>query len=81
MSAFPDAQLCAGCWRKLEDGDRYIVDTAAGFLAQEDDPVVDGLIAEILGASDGRVRLCEDCTELGGPYILETFHAEREAQP
>jgi hypothetical protein len=64
---------CAGCSREFQDGDRFIIDTSAGFTRSEPDPVVDDLIAEVFGAEDGKLRLCEDCTEPGGTYQLETF--------
>jgi hypothetical protein len=70
--------LCAGCNREIEVGDRYILDTVAGFLKHDADPLVDGLVAEIFGADDGKVRFCEDCTEPGGDYLFETYYGDEE---
>lgn len=41
--------ICAGCRRTLEVGDQYIDDTASGFVGQDADPLIDGLIADIMG--------------------------------
>lgn len=69
---------CAGCNREIEVGDRYILDTPAGFMKKEPDPMVDGIIAELFGATDGKVRFCEDCTEPGGNYHFETYYGDEE---
>jgi hypothetical protein len=68
---------CGGCNREIEVGDRYIVDSASGFLkTQDSDADIDDLISGIFGASDGKVRFCEDCTKPGGGYLFETNYGE-----
>lgn len=70
---------CAGCDRELEVGDRYILDSASGFLAAGGTEVTsefDGLMAQILGGEDGKVAFCEDCTTEGGDYLFETFYGD-----
>ena len=67
---------CAGCDKELEVGDRYIEDTASGFMGQEGSSDVDEIISELLGGVGGRVFFCEDCTEPGGDYLFETFYGE-----
>lgn len=72
---------CAGCQRTLEIGDRYIEDTASGFLKEDGNPELDGLIAGIFGDSGGKIRYCEDCTEDGGDYLFETVYGDEEDVP
>lgn len=69
--------ICAGCRRTLEVGDQYIEDTASGFIDQDADPLIDGLIADIFG---GRVIFCEDCTETTreGRYRFSTYYGDEE---
>lgn len=69
---------CVGCNREIEVGDRFIFDTTAGFLKTDANPEVDDIIAGIFGASDGKVRFCEDCTEPGGDYFFETYYGDEE---
>ena len=68
--------ICAGCNRQFKDGDRYIIDSASGFLNQAGDgnPEIDSLIAGIFGSQDGKVRFCENCTRDGGTYQFRTYH-------
>lgn len=72
--------ICAGCRRRLEVGDHYIVDTASGFAKQEANPVVDGLIADIFGGggAGGKVIFCADCTTTGGDYLFETYYGDED---
>lgn len=70
--------LCAGCNREIEVGDRFILDTTSGFLKQDATPEIDDIIGSIFGASDGKVRFCEDCTEPGGSYHFETYYGDEE---
>jgi hypothetical protein len=67
---------CAGCNHEIEVGDQYIEDTASGFSKQDTVPEVDGLISELLGGTNGKVVYCEDCTQEGGDYKLETFYGD-----
>jgi hypothetical protein len=67
---------CFDCKREIEVGDRYIEDTASGFIGQETTPEVDGLIADIFGGAGGKVVFCEDCTQVGGDYMFETNYGE-----
>lgn len=67
------ALRCAGCNRVFEVGDLYIEDTSSGFTKSAADETVDDLIAGIFGGSDGKVRLCEVCTQAGGVYTPKTF--------
>lgn len=70
---------CAGCNRELEVGDRYIKDSASGFMAafgDDGNAEFDGLIAQILGGTDGEIIYCEDCTESGGDYLFETVYGD-----
>lgn len=60
---------CGGCNRDLKAGDLYIRDTPSGFIDEE--PILDDLIAEILGGSNGEVVFCERCTIPGGKYQFE----------
>jgi hypothetical protein len=69
---------CAGCNRDLEVGDLFIKDTASGFIGRNIDPVLDGVIADILGGADGEVVYCEDCTQEGGDYRFDTYYGEDE---
>jgi hypothetical protein len=71
---------CAGCRRELDVGDRYIKDKASGFIGRPTSPEIDGLIAEILGSDcDGSVLYCEDCTEEGGEYMLDTVYGDEDS--
>lgn len=72
---------CAGCNRELEVGDRYIEDSATGFMESHGDgpsavPDFDDLAALVFGGSDGKIRYCEDCTQPGGDYLFETVYDE-----
>lgn len=67
---------CSGCDKEFQEGDRYIEDTASGFMAAFGDQGTaefDGLISTILGGEDGKLFYCEDCTTDGGVYNLKTF--------
>lgn len=73
---------CAGCDRELDVGDRYIKDSASGFMASFGNPGTtefDGLISEVLGGKDGEIVYCEDCTEQGGDYMFETVYGDEAA--
>lgn len=73
---------CAGCNRDLEVGDRYIKDSASGFLASFGSPGTaefDDLIASVLGGASGEIVYCEDCTAPGGDYLFETVYGDEEA--
>jgi hypothetical protein len=74
--------ICGGCSRELKAGDLYIEDTASGFVGQEANQEIDGLIADIFGRDDtlsggagGTVIFCEDCTDKTreGRYHLQTY--------
>jgi len=67
---------CNGCYREIEVGERFIVDSVSGFLKTEADETVDGIVSEILGSDDGQIRYCEDCTEPGGDYLWETNYGD-----
>lgn len=69
---------CFECKRELEVGDRFIADTASGFIGREGGSDVDDLIADLFGGSGGKVVLCEDCTAPGGDYMLETVYGDEE---
>lgn len=70
---------CTGCQRELGVGDHYIKDSASAFVGKEADPVIDGLIAEIMGGSGAEVVYCEDCTQDGGDWKLETVWGDEDA--
>jgi hypothetical protein len=59
-------------------GDRYIEDTASGFMKVDRDSSFDELLASIWGASGNKIRYCEDCTIDGGDYLFETVYEEDE---
>jgi hypothetical protein len=71
---------CVGCNREIEIGDSYIEDTASGFMSalgtETDASEIDGLVAELLGGTNGKVVYCEDCTQEGGNYKFETFYGD-----
>jgi hypothetical protein len=73
---------CAGCRREIEVGDRYIVDSPSGFMASmgsaDRDSGLDGLVADLLGGSGGKVFYCTDCTEPGGDYMFETCYGDED---
>ena len=66
---------CAGCNRTLEVGDRYITDTASAFTGREDDSL-DSLMAELMGCGNGKIVYCEDCTQDGGDWMLDTVYGD-----
>jgi hypothetical protein len=66
---------CAGCNRELEVGDRYIKGSASEFMGRPDDGL-NGLMADLLGGSGGKVVYCEDCTQEGGQWKLETVYGD-----
>lgn len=68
---------CSGCQREIEVGDRFIKDTATGFIGKDADPLIDSLIADIFGGTDGEVVYCEDCTQDGGSYMWETNYGDQ----
>jgi hypothetical protein len=68
---------CSGCRRDLEVGDQYIEDTASGFMDRADDGL-DGLMAEIMGAGNGKIVYCEDCTQDGGRYRFNTVYGDED---
>lgn len=67
---------CFGCQCEIEIGDRYIEDTASGFINQDSKPEIDGLIADLFGGAGGKVVFCEDCTVEGGDYMAETYYGD-----
>lgn len=67
---------CAGCNKELEVGDLYIEDTPSGFMKDDSDNVIDEIIVDILGGSNGKIYYCEDCTESGGDYLFNTFYKD-----
>lgn len=67
---------CMGCHRTLEVGDRYIEDTASGFIDKERSDDIDGLLSTVFGGKDGKVFYCEDCTTEGGDYLFETVYGD-----
>jgi hypothetical protein len=67
---------CFGCQREIEIGDRYIEDSASGFLGKPQGGEADGILADIFGDKDGKVVFCEDCTVPGGEYMAETYWGE-----
>lgn len=69
---------CATCGHEFVEGDRFIVDTSSGFLGLPDEHGVDNIMAEIFGATDGKLRICEDCTQAGGSYLFETFYGDSD---
>jgi hypothetical protein len=74
---------CAGCQKELEVGDRYIEDTASGFIGKESNPEIDSLVADIMGgdasgSTEGKVVFCDDCTVSGGDYLFETYWGDDE---
>jgi hypothetical protein len=70
---------CAGCRRDLEVGDHYIEATASEFMGRADDGL-NGLMADILGSGNGdKLVYCEDCTQDGGQWRMETFYGDESA--
>jgi hypothetical protein len=70
---------CFGCQQEIEVGDRYIKDSASGFIGQEANPEIDGLIGELFGGTaTGEVVFCTDCTVEGGDYMSETYYGDEE---
>jgi hypothetical protein len=68
---------CAGCMDEIEVGDRFIKARPSQFLGtSDDDDALDGIMADLLGGSDGKVAYCEDCTQDGGKWKLETFYGD-----
>lgn len=70
---------CAGCNRDLEVGDRYIRATASEFVGAEASSETDDLIAQIMGGAGGQVAFCEDCTQEGGDFHIETYWGDDES--
>jgi hypothetical protein len=72
--------ICAGCRRELEVGDQYIEDSASGYIGAEADPMIDGLIADIMGGAGGKVIFCEDCTipDPSSKYRFSTYYGDEE---
>lgn len=71
---------CGGCNRELEVGDRFIKATPAEFMGRKPSSV-DGLVAEMLGGVGGQMAYCEDCTQEGGDFMLETFYGDEDDSP
>jgi hypothetical protein len=69
---------CFGCQHELEVGDRYIEDTASGFIGQEANDGIDGLIADLFGGHGGKVIFCAECTQAGGDYKFETVWGDED---
>jgi hypothetical protein len=57
------ASFCVTCGHEFKPGDRYIEDTSSGFVGADADPSVDDLMADLFGGQDGKVLMCEGCTE------------------
>ena len=79
---------CAGCKRELEIGDQYIKGAAGDYVGQEVDPMVGGLLADILsgngaldGSTGGTIIYCEDCTTTGGDFLLNTYYGDEADDP
>ena len=70
---------CFGCNKTLEVGDRYIEDTASGFMKKDAAPEIDGLIADLFGGHGDKVVFCSDCTTTGGDYLPETYWGEEDS--
>jgi hypothetical protein len=68
---------CAGCSREIEVGDSYLEATASEILGSTD-TAVDDLIAEVTGGRDGKVVYCEDCTEPGGRFRMNTYYGDED---
>lgn len=71
---------CSGCQRELEVGDRYIKDSASGYLGESVSPEIDGLLADIMGGTAGEIFYCEDCTQEGGDYMFDTVYGDEEQE-
>lgn len=71
---------CVGCSKELEVGDRYIEGTASEFVGGEHHPGTDLLVAELLGGVGGKVVYCEDCTEEGGDFRMQTYLPEGDGE-
>jgi hypothetical protein len=69
---------CAGCNRKIEVGDRFIRDTPSGFLKKDDDLGIDDILSTLLGGDGTDIFYCEDCTQPGGFYTIETYYGDEE---
>jgi hypothetical protein len=68
---------CFSCNNEIEVGDRYIEDTASGFLRTEQSPEVDAVIAELFsGRMDGKVVFCDECTTEGGDYNPQVYYGD-----
>lgn len=63
MSDAATGSWCVACGHRFEDGDRYIEDTSSGFVGAGADPDVDDLMADLFGGRDGKVLMCEGCTQ------------------
>lgn len=73
--------LCAGCGRRLVDGELCIKGKPGEFLGMDANPVIDDLVAEILSGGEKTDTLvyCEACIEHGGPFSVEVYHEREEA--
>ena len=79
--------ICAGCRDTIEIGDQYIEGVASDYLHQDVDPEIAGLLADIVGgnadldgSTGGRIVYCEDCTETGGDFRLQTYYGDEEPE-
>lgn len=75
--ALPDHWTCAGCRAEIEVGDRFIKDTPAAFMGKGDDGL-NGLMADIMGGVGTEIVYCEDCTQEGDGWKLETYYGPEE---
>jgi hypothetical protein len=66
---------CIGCQRVLGVGDRFIEDSASGFIGQDSTSGVDDLLADLFGGRGGKVVVCEDCED----YSFETVWGDEES--
>lgn len=66
---------CAGCMEQIAVGDRFIKARPSEFMGTED-AGLDGLMSDLLGGRGGEVAYCEDCTQEGGRFKLETYYGD-----
>jgi hypothetical protein len=62
---------------QIARGDRFIRARPSEFMGTED-VGMDGLMADLLGGVGGEVAYCEDCTQEGGQWKLETCYGDED---